>query len=205
MPFDGDCPLVSDVVCMSMVSLPSSSDSSLRVVFSLPPRNSVESQFPIIVSALSLYMDFSCDCACRIMAADISLLLIVAMSLSKFGICPILLNSSKSSLTCIGSLPPYTSSALSQSRLNNCVYIMAATKLKVLSVSDIITNSAVFLSPMVSSPSSSYSMRSRSSLMSKGDSLAPQDTRMDFAVFPVTLCQGLFYYHNSKMREKPMK
>ena len=69
---------------------------------------------------------------------------------------------------------------------------MATIKLKVSSVSEIMTKSAVFLSPNVSSSSSSYSVRSRSSLMSKGASLAPQEIRIDFAVLPETKCQGLF-------------
>ena len=47
-----------------------------------------------------------------------------------------------------------------------------------------ITKRAVFLSPMVSRASSSYYMRARSSFISKGASLAPQLTRIDFAVFP---------------------
>ena len=70
---------------------------------------------------------------------------------------------------------------------------MDTIKLNVASVSEIITNNAVFCSPMVSSSSSSYSVSSRSSLMSKGASLAPQEIRMDFAVFPETKSQGLFH------------
>lgn len=69
---------------------------------------------------------------------------------------------------------------------------MDTIKLNVASVSEIITNNAVFCSPIVSSSSSSYSVSSRSSLISKGASLAPQEIRMDFAVFPETSCQGLF-------------
>lgn len=70
---------------------------------------------------------------------------------------------------------------------------MDTIKLNVASVSEIITNNAVFCSPMVSSSSSSYSVSSRSSLISKGASLAPQEIRMDFAVFPETKNQGLFH------------
>ena len=66
------------------------------------------------------------------------------------------------------------------------------TKLNVASVSEIITNNAVFSSPRVSSSSSSYSIRSRSSLISNGANLAPQLIKIDFAVFPETKCQGLF-------------
>lgn len=55
-----------------------------------------------------------------------------------------------------------------------------------------ITNNAVFLSPKVSSSISSVSMSSRSSRMSKGANLAPQEIRIDFAVLPETSCQGLF-------------
>ncbi len=38
-----------------MVSLPSVSEISFNVLRSLPPRNRTQEQFPIIVSALSLY------------------------------------------------------------------------------------------------------------------------------------------------------
>ena len=69
---------------------------------------------------------------------------------------------------------------------------MDTTKLKVSSVSEIITKSAVFLSPSVSSSSSSSLIKSLSSLISKGASLAPQEIRIDLAVFPVATCQGLF-------------
>ena len=54
-----------------------------------------------------------------------------------------------------GSLPPYSSSALSQSRLKSCDCSIAITKLNVVSVSDIIRNKAVFLSPILSSSISS--------------------------------------------------
>ena len=62
-------------------------------------------------------------------------------------------------------------------------------KLKVIqkelaTVSLMMRNNAVFLSPSVSSCSSSYIVRSRSSWMSKGANLAPQEMRMDFAVLP---------------------
>lgn len=69
---------------------------------------------------------------------------------------------------------------------------MDTTKLNVSSVSEIITKSADFLSPNVSSSSSSSLIRSLSSLISKGASLAPHEIRIDFAVFPVATCQGLF-------------
>lgn len=72
-----------------------------------------------------------------------------------FVICPIFANSSSSQRTWIGSLPSYTSSARSHSKLNNCVYIMDTTKLNVSSVSEMMTNNAVFLSPSISSSNSS--------------------------------------------------
>ena len=59
--------------------------------------------------------------------------------------------------------------------------------MKVLSVSDRITNNAVFWSPRVSSSSSSYAIKSRSSLISKGASRAPQEMRMDFKVLPAAI------------------
>ena len=59
--------------------------------------------------------------------------------------------------------------------------------MKVLSVSEMITNSAVLLSPRVSSSSSSVSIRSRSSFMSNGANLAPQEISMDFKVLPAAI------------------
>ena len=79
----------------------------------------------------------------------------VATSFSRFGICPMLAHSSIRHRTWTGSRPPYTSSAFSQRRLNSWVYTMEIRKLKVLSVSDMMRNSAVFRSPRVSSSSSS--------------------------------------------------
>lgn len=75
----------------------------------------------------------------------------------------------------------------------------AATKLKVLSVSERITNRADLLSPRVSSSSSSVSIRSRSSLISNGANLAPQEISMLFRVLPVTFCQGLFHQNKKKL------
>ena len=59
--------------------------------------------------------------------------------------------------------------------------------MKVLSVSERITNSAVLLSPRVSSSSSSVSIRSRSSFMSKGANLAPQLISMLLSVLPAAI------------------
>ena len=98
--------------------------------------------------------------------------------------------------------PPYTSSAFSQSRLKSWLYTMEMRKLKVLSVSDMIRNSAVFLSPMVSRESSSYAVTSLSSAMSKGDRRAPQLTSMLLAVLPETSCQGLFNQIHKKATKK---
>ena len=61
-----------------------------------------------------------------------------------------------------------------------------------LSVSDIMRNSAVLRFPSVSSASSSRLVTSRSSAMSKGARRAPQLTKIDLAVLPETSCQGLF-------------
>ena len=123
------------------------------------------------------------------MLADISLERMVAINFSNFGINPLLGKSSYRILTWIGNLPPYLSSALSHNRLNSCEYIIETTKLNVSSVSEIITNKAVFLSPKVSKSSSSSFISSLSSSISKGASLAPQEIRIDLAVFPVTKCQ----------------
>ena len=67
----------------------------------------------------------------------------------------------------------------------------------VASVSEIMTNKAVFFSPRVSSSKSSVSISSRSSLMSKGESLAPQLIKIDFAVLPVAACQGHIHHFSS--------
>ena len=71
------------------------------------------------------------------------------------------------------------------------------TKLNVASVSEIMTNKAVFCSPSVSSSRSSYSIRSRSSLISNGANLAPQLIRIDLAVLPVATCQGRIHHFSS--------
>lgn len=67
--------------------------------------------------------------------------------------------SSTRHLTCTGSLPPYTSSAFSQSRLKSWVLIILIRKLKLPSVSDIIRNKAISSSPRVSSASSLKEIR----------------------------------------------
>ena len=184
--------LVSDWLKRSIVSLPSDSDNSFRVVFSFPPKNNVLSQLPTIVSALSLYIAFNWDCAWSIILADISLERIVAISFSNLGIKPIFANSSSKHLTCIGSLPPYSSSALSQSKLNSCEYIIDTTKLNVSSVSEMITNKAVFLSPVLSSSNSSSLIKFLNSFMSNGASLAPQEIRIDLAVLPAASLYFLY-------------
>src|SRR5699024_6748567 len=79
---------------------------------------------------------------------------------------------------------------------------MLTRKLKVASVSLMIKNNAVFLSPTKSSSSSSYMVISRTSLMSKGASLAPQEISMLFAVLPETNCQGLFNQVHKKSTKK---
>jgi len=66
-------------------------------------------------------------------------------------------------------------------------------KLRESSVSEIMTNSAVFLLPMSPRLSSSYAVISLTSLISNGASLAPQETRILLAVLPETKSQGLFH------------
>lgn len=70
-------------------------------------------------------------------------------------------------------------------------------KLKVVSVSDMMRNRAVLRSPSVSSSRSSYSISSRTSLMSNGANLAPQLTRIDFAVLPDANCQEFFHHFSA--------
>ena len=120
-PWDSCVPFVTLVLYISMVSFPSRVLQLFRVVSSFPPRNKLESQLPIMVSMLSLYSAFNWLCACSTRQAEISLDLIVAMSFSRFGICPMFAASSIRQRTCTGSRPPYLSSALSQSRLKSCV------------------------------------------------------------------------------------
>ena len=74
-----------------------------------------------------------------------------------------------------------------------------------LSVSDMMRNNAVFLSPSVSSSSSSYMVRSRSSAMSNGANLAPQEIRIDLAVLPETNCQGLFNQIHKNLQKRCQK
>ena len=136
------------------------------------------------------------------MDADISLLRMVAISLSNFGICPMFVNSSKIHLTCTGSFPWYSSSAIVQSRLKSCVYMIDTKKLRESSVSEIMTNNAIFLLPMSPKSSSSYAVISLTSLMSNGASLAPQETRILLAVLPETKCQRLFSTHTFHCMKK---
>ena len=167
------------------------------------------SQFPMMVSACSLYMAFSWLCACTTRQAEISRLRRTLISRSKLGIV-MLATSSSRQRTWIGSLPPYSSSALVQSRLKSCDTIIAVTKSKVGSVSLVMMNSAVFLSPKVSSSNSSLSISSRSSRMSKGANLAPQEMRIEERVLPAdsrnflycltAKCSGSFSSKRSNMR-----
>ena len=69
---------------------------------------------------------------------------------------------------------------------------MAMIKLKVSSVSRL-DKSAVFLSPNVSSSSSSSSVNYATPHV-KGASLAPQEMRIDFAVFPPPVCTSCTAY-----------
>ena len=64
--------------------------------------------------------------------------------------------------------------------------------MNVISVSDTMQNKAVFLSPILSNSRSSSSISCRTSLMSNGANRAPQLIKIDFAVLPVAVCQGLF-------------
>lgn len=70
-------------------------------------------------------------------------------------------------------------------------------EIKVGSVSLIMRNRAVFLSPTVSSDSSSYMVISRTSSISKGARRAPQLTRIDFKVLPAASL-NLAYWRTAK-------
>src|SRR5699024_9459010 len=120
-PWDSCVPFVTLVLYISIVSFPSMALQLFSVVSSFPPRNKLESQLPMMVSMLSLYSAFNWLCACSTKQAEISLDRIVAMSFSRFGICPMFAASSIKQRTCTGSRPPYLSSALSQSKLKSWV------------------------------------------------------------------------------------
>ena len=64
------------------------------------------------------------------------------------------------------------------------------------------TNNAVLFRPMSPKSSSSYAVISLTSFISNGASLAPHDTKIDFAVFPETKCQGLFSTPYISLHEK---
>ena len=66
------------------------------------------------------------------------------------------------------------------------------TKLNVESLSGIIANKAVFLSPICSNSISSYLVSDASSSKLKAASLTPTEIKIDLAVLPETNCQGLF-------------
>lgn len=76
---------------------------------------------------------------------------------------------------------------------------MLRRKLNVPSVSDMIRNKAVFRSPMVSRASSSYFVISLTSSISKRASRAPQEIRIDLAVFPETKSQEFFSIVSKKV------
>ena len=61
----GIAPRFSFHVTVSSVCLPTVSDISLTVSVDFPPRNSVVSQLPSMMSALSLYIFLSCVTDCR--------------------------------------------------------------------------------------------------------------------------------------------
>ena len=67
------------------------------------------------------------------------------------------------------------------------------------SVSLTITNNAVLRSPMVSRDNSSVLIKSRTSPMSNGESLAPQLTNIDLAVLTAANCQGFFNHFFKKI------
>ena len=130
------------------------------------------------------------------MQADISRLRIVAISLSKSGICPILANSSSKQRTwCFNfPLPSGLLSAFVQSKLNIWVYNIATRKLKVASVSEMMMKRAVFRSPILSSCISSYAVISKTELIEKQESLAEHEIKMDFAVLPAASLYALYCF-----------
>lgn len=75
-------------------------------------------------------------------------------------------------------------------------------KLKVESLSAIIANKAVFLSPICSSSISSYLVSDANSSKLKAASLTPTEIKIDFAVLPETNCQGLFNQIHKKSTKK---
>lgn len=106
----------------------------------------------------------------------------------KFPQIRVLLYGRDKNLTWTGSRPPYTSSALSHSSLVSWDCRMAMTKLKVESVSLIMRNSAVFLSPIVSSSISSYAIRSRKCSMDYKDAIAIFENNTKRSVVQIERC-----------------
>ena len=146
-----DCrPLVRFEPLTSIVSFPRFSEIYFLVVSSLPPINKRVLQQPIIPSHVFSYLDLKSDNVWTITLSDIPIERTKAITLSKFGICDILQNSSIIHLTWTGSLPPYLKLALLERTSNICVYSMDTIKLKVLSVAGTMMNNAVFSSPIVS-------------------------------------------------------
>ena len=76
------------------------------------------------------------------------------------------------------------------------------TKLNVESLSGIIANKAVFLSPICSNSISSYLVSDASSSKLKAASLTPTEIKIDLAVLPETNCQGLFHQIHKKSTKK---
>ena len=73
-------------------------------------------------------------------------------------------------------------------------------KLKVESLSGIIANKAVFLSPICSSSISSYLVSDASSSKLKAASLTPTEIKIDFAVLPAA-CLYILYCFNANELE----
>ena len=69
---------------------------------------------------------------------------------------------------------------------------MPTMKLKVESLSGIIANKAVFLSPICSSSISSYLVSDSTSAKLKGANLTPTEVNIDFAVLPED-CLNIFH------------
>lgn len=104
-------PLVSLVSMTSMVWSPSRSLMVLVVDASLPPRKSQLSQLPAMVSQSSLYRLFPWETVCRMIEQLMPRERMVATSLTKFGILPMLANSSSRQCTSRPSRPPSAWSA----------------------------------------------------------------------------------------------
>ena len=179
-------PLLSLAPMTETVCLPTVSEIPLFVWLELPPRKSVVSQQSTIVCADSPYRALSCESDWRMTETPMFLERTTAMVRSKSGSLPMFANSSRTRWTGVGSDPPCTLRARSQSRFVACQTRSARRNEKVPFVSDVVAKTATLRpgSPMRSIPRSSPERTRRISSPPSGASLALQLMIIDLRVLP---------------------